>query len=209
VRFFEQVLWSPAAQQALAERLGLSRAEAEALLRRHLGVCLDLCHAAVEYEDPQEALDRLAGAGITIAKIQVSSGLRLDPRDEDARRALREFDDAVYLHQVVARRGERLTRHADLPDAQAAWEAGERADEWRVHFHVPVFCARAGRFDTTQDFVRAVLRRHARQPLTEQLEVETYTWNVLPAALRGTPLPDAIARELRWVHDELELAACG
>ena len=37
-------------------------------LRRHLGVCYDVCHAAVEFEDPRASVARLRAAGIGIAK---------------------------------------------------------------------------------------------------------------------------------------------
>lgn len=166
----------------------------------HLGLCLDACHAAVEYEDLATAIGKLRAAAIPIAKLQLSAGLRIAPVDAAQRRALARFADAVYLHQVVARRGEALTRYTDLPEALADPAA---TDEWRVHFHVPIVRAELGAFASTQDFLAELLAIQRRDPLSTHLEVETYTWDVLPAELRDTPITDAIAAELRWVLERL------
>jgi sugar phosphate isomerase/epimerase len=166
----------------------------------HLGLCLDACHAAVEYEDLPAGLAALRAAGVPIAKIQLSTGLRLAPVDDAARRAVARFADNVYLHQVVARRGRALVRHIDLPDALADTAA---ADEWRVHFHVPIIHDALGAFASTQDFLAELLAIQRRDPISSHLEVETYTWDVLPPELRDAPIADAIARELHWVIDRL------
>jgi sugar phosphate isomerase/epimerase len=168
--------------------------------RRHLGVCLDTCHAAVEFEQLAPALDALRTAGIAIAKVQLSAGLAVTPVDDAARAALARYTEDVYLHQVVARRGHRLQRYVDLPEALAD---PAHADEWRIHFHVPIFRAELGPFTSTQPFLGDVLATHRREPITSHFEVETYTWDVLPPELRDEPIADAVARELRWVLDRL------
>ena len=168
----------------------------------HLGLCLDACHAAVEYEDLPAGLAALRAAGVPVAKIQLSTGLRLAPVDDAARRAVARFADPVYLHQVIARRGSALTRYVDLPQALAD-PAG--ADEWRVHFHVPIIHTTLGAFASTQDFLADLLAIQRRDPISSQLEVETYTWDVLPPELRDAPIADAIARELHWVIGHLRL----
>jgi sugar phosphate isomerase/epimerase len=164
--------------------------------RAHLGLCLDACHAAVEYEDLPAALARLRAAGIAIAKLQLSAGLRIAPVGDAQRTALVRFADDVYLHQVVARRAGELVRYVDLPAALADPAA---SDEWRVHFHVPIVRDDLGAFASTQDFLAELLAIQRATPLSTQLEVETYTWNVLPPELRDQPITDAIADELRWV----------
>lgn len=166
----------------------------------HVGVCIDTCHAAVEFEDTATMLAALRAAGVAIAKVQLSAGLRIQPIDASARRALSAFTDDVYLHQVVARRAATLTRYVDLANALATQTP---ADEWRVHFHVPIFHAEPAGFGGTQDFLSELLAHHRATPLTNHLEVETYTWDVLPAALRAEPVADAIARELRWVLERV------
>ena len=166
----------------------------------HLGLCLDACHAAVEYEDLPAALAALRAAGVPIAKVQLSAGLRIAPVDAAGRHAVARFADNVYLHQVIARRGRALARYIDLPDALADPTA---ADEWRVHFHVPIVHPALGAFASTQDFLAELLAIQRRDPISSHLEVETYTWDVLPPELRDAPIADAIARELRWVIDRL------
>lgn len=204
VDFFERHLFTPPAEARLAALAGIGRPAASAALRRHLGVCLDLCHAAIAFEDRDDCLDRLAAAGIPIAKVQISNALRLPRPDAAAAVRLRPFDDGVYLHQVVENGALGLRRWADLP---AALPRLAEADlpEWRVHVHVPLFLDDIDEtLFTTQAFARAVLARHRIAPVTTHLEVETYTWNLLPTALRGADLSCDIARELAWVRRELD-----
>ena len=205
VRFFEEHLYGRAAVARLGALSGLAAGDAEAALRRHLGVCYDVCHAAVEFEDPGDSVARLRAAGIPVGKLQLSSALRIPRVDPRSAEALRAFDEPVYLHQTLERRGDGLRRYADLGDALAAADDAAGA-EWRSHFHVPVFLPRMEHFDTTQDFLRAILALHRGAPISEHLEVETYTWDVLPPAYRREDLATAIARELTWVQQTLGCA---
>ena len=203
LRFLGQHVFGGEGLARFTANTGLTCSEAEAALRRHVGLCLDACHAAVEFEDAGAALSALAAAGVTVHKLQVSAGLRI-PRPDPARlAALQRFAEGVYLHQVVIRRGERLTRVLDLPQALATVDPADPGDEWRVHFHVPLFRQALGPFESTQPFLADLLDRQRRAPFTRHLEVETYTWDVLPEEHRGEPVADAVARELRWVLERL------
>ncbi|MBI5016402.1 MAG: metabolite traffic protein EboE [Deltaproteobacteria bacterium] len=169
-------------------------------LHRHLAVCYDCCHQALQFERPAESLRLLREAGLRIGHVQVSSALRLLSPKLDP---LERFCEPWYLHQTVGRRsGGELVRYDDLPEAIAARMPG--IEEWRVHFHVPVFVDELADCRTTQPFLREVL------PLFEPgtpLEVETYTWSVLPPDLRAGPVTDSLAREIRWVAERLEASA--
>jgi sugar phosphate isomerase/epimerase len=202
VGFFEHRLFSAASAERLAGLSRLSRSAAEDALRRHLGVCYDVCHAAVEYEAPAGSIEALRAAGVTIPKLQLSAALRIEAVDDASAERLRRFDDGVYLHQTIARRDGKLTRHLDLKDALAALER-DRGSEWRVHFHVPVFLAAMEHFGTTQDFLREILDLHRQEPISPHLEVETYTWDVLPPEYRTSQVAQAVARELDWVRGRL------
>ena len=169
-------------------------------VRRHVGVCLDACHMAVEFEEPAAAIARLTAAGIRIPKIQLSSALRVSGPAGHRREALAPFAEDTYLHQVVAAGEDGLRRYVDLPDALDD-EHGS-AHEWRIHFHVPIFADRLGAFETTQAYLASVIEIAARTGCTECLEVETYTWDVLPLELRTTDVCTAIARELTWVQSQ-------
>jgi len=153
-------------------------------------VCFDACHSAVAYEDPDEALDALDAAGIRVGKAQLSAALTVPA---SAHAELRAFADPIYLHQVTERGSGRTW--PDLPEALAANGGG---DEWRVHFHVPIFVERYGALESTQDHLRRCIERVQ----TAHLEIETYTWDVLPAGLKASSV-DSIAREYEWVLDVL------
>jgi hypothetical protein len=201
VAFFEEHVFAAPAVERFRRLAGLGATDSAAALRRHLGVCLDTCHAAVEFEEPAAAVRALRAAGIRIAKVQLSAGLRLRRPDRDTLTALARFDDAVYLHQVVERDDGRLTRWLDLPDAFRAGAAA--GGEWRVHFHVPVFMERLGMFENTQPILAAFLALQAAEPISTHLEVETYTWSVLPEEHRTEDVVTAVVRELRWVMERL------
>jgi sugar phosphate isomerase/epimerase len=210
--FFEEHLLTRAAVARFADLAGASPRGAEESLRRHLGVCLDTCHEAVQYQDAAIALDALARAGIKVGKIQLSAGLEVDfaavGNSVNDRRALlealRPFAEGVYLHQVVARESGALVRTLDLPEAIATAERDPlRLEAWRIHFHVPVFREELAPFRNTQPFLRELLGLLRERAVAPHLEVETYTWDVLPEEHRREPIDDAISRELTWVRERL------
>jgi sugar phosphate isomerase/epimerase len=203
IDFFRHELHGEAAVQRTMALTGLAHDTAELALQEHLGLCLDLCHAAVEFEDAADGIRRLAQAGIRVHKMQISAGLRLPVLDAATLDALKRFDDAVYLHQVVQRGPPGLMRFADLAAAFAALDGEVAGLEWRVHFHVPIFLDRLPPFASTQSFIREVLAIHRGSPVSPHLEVETYTWDVLPEPHRSGPVDAAVARELAWVRMEL------
>lgn len=203
VSYFRRHAFGASAARALATLTGLDRTDALNAMRTHLGLCLDLCHAAVEFEDLDAGLSRLEQAGIGIFKVQVSAGLRVREFSEPVLQRLAAYRDEVYLHQVVESRPDGLHRFLDLPEALAALPPDATDREWRVHFHVPIFHDDLGSFRSTRDFIEQALARHRIRPLSRHLEVETYTWNVLPADLRAMPVETGIARELHWVRETL------
>lgn len=170
--------------------------------RDHVSACFDACHASVAYEDPATALAALARAQIPVGKVQLSAALRVALGDERQRRAahdqLAAFADPIYLHQVTLRdRCGSLSGYPDLAEGLGAvLEPG--AEEVRVHFHVPVFLEAYGDLASTQDDLRRTIELARDGSITSHLEIETYTWDVLPPALRLSSL-DSIAREYEWV----------
>ena len=202
VAFFTEYLFDETVVAAFARQHRCSLTADD--VRRHVGVCFDACHMAVEFEDPGDALASLDAAGIQIPKFQISSALRVtDPSaGSPGRAALSRFAEDTYLHQVVQCSHGHLDRYTDLPDALA--EADRPGGEWRVHFHVPIFLERMGDLETTQGYLASVIDLIARRPGATCLEVETYTWDVLPAEYRNVDMTVAIARELAWVRARLE-----
>lgn len=202
INFFQQYLFSASAKQRLAQLAGMDTTDTALALRSHLGICYDVCHAAVEFEDAQQSIDDLQRAGLQIAKLQLSSALKISSVNALTIRQLQPFDEPVYLHQVVARHNNELLRFVDMPDAFAQADRMSGA-QWRIHFHVPIFLQELENFSTTQDFLREILTIHRLSPVTQQLEVETYTWDVLPERYKNVDINSAIARELFWVREQL------
>jgi hypothetical protein len=166
-----------------------------------LGVNYDTCHLAVEYEDPRQALANLQRHGIKISKVHLSSALKATPTPA-VRAALAAFADDVYLHQVVARvGGDPLTRFRDL---DIALRSPDKFDEWRIHFHIPLHCPATDRFDNTTDHLLGALDVLAAQPgLCRHLEMETYTWEVLPPELKSRSVVDHLTAEYEWCLEQL------
>jgi hypothetical protein len=204
IGFFEDRLYSAAATRTVADLIGTGPAEAEAALRRHLGVVFDIGHQAVQFEDVSESLRALRRAEVPILKLQGAAALRMPDVDEEVVGELARFTKTIYLSQTTELRDGRIRRFLTLADAISAWQASPGGcREWRTHFHVPVFFEALGRLRTTRFAVEDALLMHRTQPLSEHLEIETYTWDVLPAAYRSADVVDYIVRELQFVVGEL------
>jgi len=175
VGFFENHLFSETAILHLQSLLkvhqaGIDYPKALALLQKHLTLCFDLCHAAVEFENPQQCINILRKANISIGKIQISAGLRLQNVDKSTIELLKPFDDNVYLHQVVEQYNGDISRYTDLPEAFAQLENSDtdsRNREWRVHFHVPIFLDELGKYSSTQFFITEFLALHKQHPVSD------------------------------------------
>lgn len=204
IAYFTDHLLGPEAGGIL-RGLGVPEGEEEAAVRRHLGVCYDLCHQAVEWESMQRSFDLLRHEGIAIAKLQITNALEVhEPGVEDATLdLLARFAEPRYLHQV-SRHDEGSVYMADdlellLSELDPHWLA---ADAWRIHFHVPIHRETVSGLGTTRAEMLAGLRRVLDDDLTRHLEVETYTWGVLPDEdLAGDALARGIARELAFARD--------
>jgi hypothetical protein len=181
----------------LRERSDVGDQTDAAAVREHLGVCFDICHSAVMFENPAEALRSIAAAGIPVPKIQLSSALELrTPQDRGARRFLAQFSEERYLHQTTGFADGRLLFDEDLsaPSALMPNDEWKRCPVWRIHFHVPIHKAEIGPLHTTTWAVDETLAATAAIVDVPDLEVETYTWDVLPAI--GKAGADGLAQNL-------------
>lgn len=116
--------------------------------------------------------------------------------------AFRKFNEPVYLHQVIARKTDgSLIHYPDLPEALEDAD-NPQVNEWRSHFHVPVFLESFGLLNSTQEDIKQALELQRQQPFTQHMEVETYTWDVLPPALKQE-MGSSISRELNWIKQQL------
>ncbi len=203
VEYFRSHLYSGEAAATLARMAKMPISEAHVALRRHVGVVFDICHQAVEYENISESLQKLVDAGIPIFKLQEAAALHVPQVTQEIVDTLKRYADTIYLTQTVEKKGGKLTRFLNLEDALAAWHADPGPREWRTHFHVPVFLDDLGPFRTTRFAIEDALRFHKAKPLSRQLEIETYTWDVLPEHLKTGDIVDYVCRELEWVRGQL------
>lgn len=204
VRYFEEHVYSREGTATLVALTGLPASEVQGLVRRHLGVVFDICHQSVEFEDIPSSLAALVAAGVPIFKLQEAAALWVPEVTPDTVRELTRFTDTIYLSQTTELRDGSLTRFLHLGDAIAAWEnspGGHR--EWRTHFHVPVFLDDLGGFRTTRFAIEQALSAHAALSLSDHLEIETYTWDVLPEHLKTGEITEYVSREIEWVRDQL------
>jgi sugar phosphate isomerase/epimerase len=165
-----------------------------------VGFCLDACHSAVQFEDAADVLRTLSDGGVSIVKAQASAALDVVGTD---RALLSEFDEPRFMHQVRTCVDGQVRGTDDLAPALAGELPAD--GEWRVHFHVPVHLTDA---HTTQPQLHTLLGAlfGGERPLTPHLELETYTWEVLPKMLRPhdrTSLVQSLTRELQWLGSEL------
>jgi hypothetical protein len=192
----------------LKEAVGLSADEAVAAMHDHVQLCYDICHFAVGFENHASIISEIQSQKIKVGRIQISAALKgamaTEPDDRrEVINAFRQFNESTYLHQVVARQHDgTFIRYPDLPEALADAKNPE-VREWRSHFHVPLFVEDYGALQSTQVDIQQVLSIHKQKPFSHYLEVETYTWEVLPDKLK-LPIRESIIRELEWVTELLE-----
>jgi hypothetical protein len=203
VAYFTKHLYSGASATALAKLAGIPVSEAHVALRRHVGVVFDICHQAVVYENIAESLQKLVDAGIPIFKLQEAAAMRVPEVTQKIVDTLARYAKTIYLTQTVEKKDGKLTRFLNLEDAFEAWRRNPGPREWRTHFHVPVFLDSLGELGTTRFAIEDALKFHKANPLSRQLEIETYTWDVLPEQLKTGDIVDYVTRELEWVRGQL------
>ncbi len=188
---------------ALISSLGLSAAAAAASIKRHLCLCYDVCHFSIGYENHAAVLKKLREKGLRVGKIQISAALKASlsgsPDEKlQIKGAFGKFNESTYLHQVVAKKSDSsLIRYPDLPQALDDFDHAD-VEQWRAHFHVPISLKDIGLLESTQSDILELLQLQKEQSFTNHLEVETYTWEVLPESIK-LPISQSIINELKWV----------
>ena len=178
------------------------------VVNEYLGVCYDVCHQAVEFEDVADSIQQLAAEQIRINKVHITCAIRVEnPADnEDACQALARYVEPRYLHQTMARATDGVIhRQVDLTEdmALSPSDSFASADEWRVHFHVPVNAESLGPLQTTRGDLKKALAAVRDLNYAPHLEIETYTWEVLPDGQR-TSLVDGLTAEVEATRELLD-----
>jgi len=204
IAYFRDHLYSGAAVEKLARLAHVPIADANAALRRHLGIVYDICHQAVEYEDIAASLQKLVDAGVPVFKLQEAAALHIPQVTQAAVDTLKKYAKTIYLTQTMEKKNGKITKYLNVDDAIAAFEKDPSPPrEWRTHIHVPVFLEDLGAFRTTRFAIEDALKFHKQKPLSRHLEVETYTWDMLPDSLKTGDIVDYVCREIDWVKGQL------
>jgi sugar phosphate isomerase/epimerase len=202
IAFFEDTIFTAGAAE-VARLLKCYRSDAEAMVRRHLGVCFDTCHVALQFEDPAASLRAYRDAGIRISKVQLSAALQA-PATAETCAALAPFAEPVYLHQVKGRAASGAQfAWFDLPTALEEIPGFTDLDEVRVHFHVPLFFTGNGPIGSTAGTLTPEFFEELRGGACPHLEIETYTFDVLPPEVHPGEIVESIAHEYAWVLGRL------
>jgi hypothetical protein len=141
--------------------------------------------------------------------VQLSCAVQVDHPGTNAaaRAALMPYVEPRYLHQTVARDAAgALHRAADLTESliTAAPEPFASAPIWRIHFHVPIHARCLGLLSTTRNELPRALSAIAKLDYRPDVEIETYTWNILPDF--DGDLVEGLSRELRSADEMLGAA---
>ena len=185
----------------------LDKGTDEEIIRKRIGVNYDCCHLAIEFEDAHEGLDSLVKNGIRLSKLHLSSALSAKPTENNLLR-LKDFIEPVYLHQVtLGKDGQCIRRIKDLDTALEMQMAGNlpEADEWRIHFHVPLHASPGGDMGDTRLHVIDTLFWLSKNPnACRHLEMETYTWEVLPEKLQAGTVVEQVGKEYQWTLEQMD-----
>jgi hypothetical protein len=204
IDYFKNHLYSGKSAERLAKLANIPISDAIGALRRHLGIVFDIGHQAVGFENIPESLQKLVDAGVPILKLQEVAAMHMPQVTDETVEALQRFAATVYLSQTVEKKNGQITKFLNLEDAFDAYKANPGPREWRTHFHVPVFLDDlGGKFGTTRFALEQALKMHKEKPLSAQLEIETYTWDVLPEHLKTGDIVDYVCREIEWVRGQL------
>ena len=192
----------PEAIRQFRDTRGIDAEEATERIKRYLTMCYDVCHFSLAYEAPAATFARLQEQGLKIGKVQISAALKANIEQAPASEllaALKPFDEPTYLHQVTQKSGLDIKTYSDL---NVVLEEKPDFTELRAHFHVPIFLDRFGVLTSTQEDIKTVFQHLHEIPDCHHLEVETYTWDVLPEGMKA-PMTELICQELEWVLEQL------
>lgn len=192
--------------QYLAKITDSSEYRAEEMIFRHLGICFDTCHMSVQFENLTDSILLLKNNNINISKVQLSSALKTVCK-QTTLNTLRNFCDPVYLHQVKARcQNGCFISYTDLPEALLKNTIqNESSQEWRIHFHVPLYyCGSKGLDSTSSELTRDFFKT-AIQSGTRHFEIETYTYNILPESMKESDIVESISKEYDWILKRFQL----
>jgi hypothetical protein len=192
----------PLGVTTLPTKLNIENHEAEKIIKRYITLCYDVCHFSLAYETPEYTFQTLEKNDISVGKIQVSAALKIlfeEGKEDQIWNSLQRFNEPTYLHQVTEKVDGIVKVYNDLP---IILKEKKQHKELRAHFHVPIFLEQFDNLYSTQDQIINTLEYLKHHKVSNHLEVETYTWEVLPETLK-VDIAQSIIRELNWLKNRL------
>lgn len=193
------------------------------LIDRYLGICYDICHQAVMQENISASVGAIRAAGIIIGKVQVSSALEVNFSEafdqpnsggnNGTFSSLKKFAEPKYMHQLST-----YTKDDEFIFCDDLIEAINdvtfpRCKPWRIHYHLPIQQNEIvddghtlSGFTTTQKAIEEFLDTLITFDYAPHIEVETYTWHVLPEFQVNDSeqaLIQGLSREREWLINEM------
>jgi hypothetical protein len=190
--------WGP---DFVSHNLACDHRTSTELIRRHLGLCLDTCHAAVQFEEPMNILQQCRTRKVSIPKIQLTAALEC-VIDEQTPSVLSGFAEDTYLHQTRIRGRKSLRSWPDLPDVLDDLAYQKKGSLLRCHYHVPLFWEGTPPLRSTRSVLSPAFMRQLKKGASPHLELETYTFNILPPEIKPSGLQQGIIREFEWFMDQ-------
>ena len=169
-----------------------------AILRQFIGICFDVCHFSTMFESAVESYKKISQL-VDIHKVQVSSGLKFIGSLEDFKKNISSFKDGRYLHQLMIQNNDQQFFLSDLEN----YPLLDGEAEFRVHYHVPIFLNELEGFQGTNKDIVDLINYFNENKIEQTLEVETYTFEVLPAKYQEQGIRESIRRELKWLINQL------
>lgn len=186
----------------LGPKLNLDTSDIESIIKRHITLCYDVCHFSLAYETSEYTFQAMEKENIKVGKIQVSAALKIlfeAGKEDSIWKSLERFNEPTYLHQVTEKVDGQVKVYNDLP---IILQGNRQHEELRAHFHVPIFLEKFDALYSTQDQILETLAYLKKHRVSDHLEVETYTWDVLPDTLK-VDMSQSIIRELNWLKEKL------
>jgi len=199
--FFNEFLL-PQGVVMFQNEFGFEKQKAIDIIKRYITVCYDICHFSLAFEEPSETFLKFKKAGILVGKVQVSAALKIlfdSENDDIVWDELAKFNEPTYLHQVTEYNDGEVKTHSDLP---VVLKNKKSVKELRAHFHVPIFLEKFTSLYSTQDHIIKTVLYLKENQICNHLEIETYTWEVLPIHLKKE-LTESIVREIEWLKGQL------
>ncbi|HFL8824107.1 MAG TPA: metabolite traffic protein EboE [Candidatus Azoamicus sp. OHIO1] len=204
VRFYK--LWLlPIGSDYLRNKYNIEKKIAIALIKDHIKICYDICHFSTNFEKTTTIIKLLTKEKIKIGRIQISSAIKIKTpkKKEKFKKIINKISHLSYspfLHQTVEKNNNQIKKFIDIKYAIKTIKKNKKS-EWRIHCHLPIYLKKYSILETTNKDTKSVLKNLINNKITNHIEIETYTYNVISP---NSDIMASIIKEYNWVIEILE-----